>query len=125
MQDSGCTIAGIKFYGSPWTLPIKGKPVGDWAFQAREKTVAIGAKFMKISQDTDVLVTHMMPWGYGDSLMSHSQPTSSIESSADKNEQEQIRNQISNTVRVGSKLLLNRLKEVNPFLHVFGHFHEG
>jgi hypothetical protein len=26
---------GLRFYGSPWTLPICGKAPGDWAFQVR------------------------------------------------------------------------------------------
>ena len=61
-------MCGLSFYGSPWTLPISGKPCGDWAFQLKDTPAGIGVKFAAIPKGVDVLVTHMMPLGKLDEL---------------------------------------------------------
>jgi 3',5'-cyclic AMP phosphodiesterase CpdA len=59
--DSGITIEGIKFWGSPWIPYI----VGGWAFESTSKE--LDSRFSLIPDDTDVLVTHAPPWGILDS----------------------------------------------------------
>ena len=51
LEDSGCEIAGLKFYGSPWTLLFF-----DWAFMLSEPELA--EKWAAIPPGLDVLVTH-------------------------------------------------------------------
>ena len=59
LENSGVTIDGIKFWGSPHTPRF-----GDWAFmKAREK---IGRAWDAIPEDTDVLITHGPPKGVRD-----------------------------------------------------------
>ncbi len=70
----------------------------DWAFNL-ERGAEIRAKWQLIPGDTDVLITHGPPLGHGDV-----------------------------TVRgeaVGCADLLERVREVNPRYHLFGHIHEA
>tara|TARA_R110002094_G_scaffold138498_2_gene129838 strand:- start:693 stop:1313 length:621 start_codon:yes stop_codon:yes gene_type:complete len=57
LQDSGVTVDGIKFWGSPWQ-PL----FYDWAFNL-QRGPALAAKWALIPTDTDVLVTHGPPFG--------------------------------------------------------------
>jgi Icc-related predicted phosphoesterase len=91
LQDSGCSIEGIHFWGSPvqpWFL--------DWAFNRRSEDIA--RHWAMIPAMTDVLVTHGPPKGKRD--------FNGIEHS-------------------GCEMLLRRLSEVRPKLHVYGHIHGG
>jgi len=54
--DSGVTIDGIKFWGSPWTPKF-----GNWAFMKEDAELA--EKWALIPSDTDVLITHGPPFG--------------------------------------------------------------
>ena len=56
LEDSGCTIDGLTFYGSPWT-PL----FFDWAFMLPEAELA--AKWALIPAGLDVLITHGPPHG--------------------------------------------------------------
>lgn len=56
LQDSGCEIDGLKFYGSPWT-PL----FCDWSFMLAEADLA--AKWAAIPLRLDVLITHGPPHG--------------------------------------------------------------
>ena len=92
LQDSGCTIDGFKFWGSPWQPEFY-----DWAFNL-PRGAALKAVWDRIPRDTDVLVTHGPPLGFGDC----------------------VRGQ-----HVGCADLLNALDRVSPRVHVYGHIHEG
>ena len=93
LLDEGVTIDGVKFYGSPWTPAFCG-----WAFNStRQELQEI---WSKVPLDTDVLISHGPPYGYGDQL------EGSFE-------------------RVGDKELLARIYEVNPKLVICGHIHCG
>lgn len=54
--DESVVIAGLKFYGSPWSLPFM-----RWAWMAPEKTLA--RLYETIPQDTNILITHSPPFG--------------------------------------------------------------
>ncbi|MCI0702381.1 MAG: metallophosphatase domain-containing protein [Planctomycetia bacterium] len=56
LEDSGCEIEGLKFYGSPWTLLFF-----NWAFMLSEEELA--DKWARIPNDTDILITHGPPHG--------------------------------------------------------------
>jgi Icc-related predicted phosphoesterase len=94
LEDSETTIEGIKIYGSPWTPTFY-----NWAFNA-DRGAPLKYVWSKIPEDTDILVVHGPPRGYGDR----------IEGSVE---------------RVGCKDLLERLLVVKPKLCIFGHIHEG
>jgi len=91
LLDSSVICDGYKIYGAPWTLPC-----GNWAFMMKQTEIA--AKWDLIPPDTDVLVTHGPPMGYGDLLYSSN--------------------------RTGDWALLTAIEKVRPALHVCGHIHE-
>lgn len=55
LQDSGVTIDGVKFWGSPWQPRFF-----DWAFNL-DRGAPIRARWALIPADTDVLITHGPP----------------------------------------------------------------
>ena len=70
---------------------------GSWAFMAEEDRLS---KIWKtIPDDTDIVVTHGPP--------------------------KYILDLTIGTLNVGSQTLLDRVKEVKPKIHIFGHIHEG
>lgn len=102
LVDRSIVIDGIKFHGTPW---CGGSPsvMGRWGFylyqdEHRRK------QFSKIADDTDVLISHSPPYGILDSVkvgwMRKKEP-------------------------LGCKVLLERVMEVQPAVHVFGHIHSG
>lgn len=93
LQDESLTVQGIKFYGSPWQPWFF-----DWAFNLK-RGPEIREKWNLIPADTDVLITHGPPFGYGD--------------------------QTARGEKVGCQDLLQVVERLKPRLHVFGHIHEG
>lgn len=91
LQDSGVTIDGVKFWGSPWQPEFL-----DWAFNL-PRGKSLREKWDLIPDDTDVLLTHGPPAGILDNT--------------------------ARGERVGCVDLLDRVREVKPRLHVFGHIH--
>jgi predicted phosphodiesterase len=93
LNDSGVTIEGIKFWGSPITPFFH-----NWAFNRYANE--IGAHWDLIPEGIDVLITHGPPYGI-----------------------------LDKTVRegwnVGCRLLKERVDQVKPQVHAFGHIHEG
>lgn len=57
LEDSGATIEGLRFWGSPWQPWFY-----DWAFNL-PRGAAIAEKWALIPDDTDVLLTHGPPLG--------------------------------------------------------------
>ncbi|EYF01842.1 metallophosphatase domain-containing protein [Chondromyces apiculatus] len=92
LEDEAVTIEGIRFYGSPWQPEFH-----SWAFNL-PRGPAIAEKWARIPEDTQVLITHGPPYGYGD--------------------------QNDDSERVGCEDLLRRVRIVRPRLHIFGHIHE-
>ena len=91
LEDSGVEAEGLKIWGSPWQLPYF-----DWAYNMKEEELE--KKWALIPDDTDILVTHSPPYGFGDKTRDG---------------------------HCGSRTLLERVKQVKPKLHVFGHIHIG
>jgi Icc-related predicted phosphoesterase len=94
LEDSEVIIDGIKFYGSPWQPEFC-----NWAFNL-PRGEALKEKWDQIPDDTDVLITHGPPCGFGDFTM-------------------------IDQIEVGCKELRKALDRVKPKIHVFGHIHEG
>lgn len=90
----------LNFFGSPW-IPS----CGPWAFSYRspdtrteELDLKVKELWAQIPDDTDVLVTHGPPAGHCD---------------------------VNPSGLVGCKVLAERVRQVRPLLHVFGHVHAG
>lgn len=92
LEDSGVEIEGVNIWGSPIS-PF----FFNWAFN-RHRGEDIKRYWELIPDDTDILITHGPPLGYGDLL--------------------------ANGERVGCADLLEAVKRVQPQYHVFGHIHE-
>ncbi len=92
LQDEAVILAGLKFYGSPWQPPFYG------VFNAA-RGEAIQRKWANIPEDTEVLITHGPPHGYGDRT---------------------TRGQL-----VGCRDLSETVGRIRPKVHAFGHIHEG
>jgi len=60
LQDSGATIDGVSFWGSPWQPAYN-----DWAFNL-PRGAALAEKWALVPEGTDVLITHGPPMGIGD-----------------------------------------------------------
>lgn len=92
LEDEAVTVCGLRFWGSPWQPWFM-----DWAFNL-PRGRALADKWALVPADTDVLVTHGPPRGYGD--------------------------RVRDSRREGCDDLLARLRVLQPMLHVFGHIHE-
>lgn len=95
LQDSGTVWEGIKIWGTPWQPWFF-----DWAFNGDPERLK--RQWSLIPDDTDLLVVHGPPLGYGDGVP----------------ERGGIRH-------AGCPHLLERIQQVKPRLVVFGHIHEG
>ena len=93
LQDTGIEIEGLKFWGSP-TQPY----FYNWAFQ-KQRGPELEKHWAQIPEDTDVLITHGPPYGFGDTNKRDG--------------------------RFGDEDLLRRVRVVKPTLHLFGHAHDG
>ncbi|MEM6318932.1 MAG: metallophosphatase domain-containing protein [Bacteroidota bacterium] len=94
LNDSGLTtIEGIKVWGSPITPRF-----GDWAFN-RNRGADIDQHWLKIPEDTDILVTHGPPKGILDYTIYG--------------------------IKAGCEMLKIRIDEVQPKYCIFGHIHEA
>jgi predicted phosphohydrolase len=60
LEDSGTTINGVRFWGSPWQPEFR-----NWAFNL-PRGEPLAAKWARIPTPTDVLITHGPPQGIGD-----------------------------------------------------------
>jgi Icc-related predicted phosphoesterase len=101
LRDRALTIAGVKFYGTPWVpnLPL-------WAFHAPDES----AYYRHIPSDVEVLVSHGPPYGMRDVVLSSPVSPGGV------------RLQES----VGSRALRQRVSELKCLkLIIFGHIHPG
>lgn len=105
LQDSGCEIAGIRFWGSPWQPWFY-----NWAFNLPRKGAKLREKWSLIPLDTDVLITHGPPHGTLDAVQPRFTPLGMTQ---------------AGTGPLGCEELAIRLHVVQPRLHVFGHIHGG
>jgi Icc-related predicted phosphoesterase len=95
LQDSHILIDGVKIYGSPWQPEFF-----DWAFNLPRNGEELKYTWNKIPDDTDILITHGPAYGYVDRVIGEYQ-------------------------HLGCELLIERINEVQPMLHVCGHIHTG
>lgn len=101
LQDEGIELDGLKIWGTPWQPWFY-----SWAFNAPENNgeAFLAAKYDLIPYDTDIVISHAPPYGYGDRV----------------GDQRDLRAE-----RVGSRALTAALRRINPRLVVCGHVHAG
>jgi len=94
LEDSSIEICGLKIYGTPWQPEFSG-----WAFNLPRGSQCL-KRWNNIPTDTDILITHTPPLGFGDLC--------------------------STGVRAGCVDLLRSVqKRIKPKYHIYGHIHEG
>jgi len=94
LEDASVQLYGLKIYGTPWQPTF-----GGWAFNLERGQDCL-QKWDLIPQDTDVLITHSPPLGFGDLC--------------------------STGTRAGCVELLKTVQNrVQPKYHIYGHIHEG
>ncbi len=99
LRDSGVTVEGLKFYGSPWQPEFC-----NWSFNL-PRGQALKEKWDLIPMDTQVLLTHSPPMGILDGVDRFNKGEYELE-------------------HVGCVDLYNRVMELKDLkLHVFGHLH--
>jgi len=103
--DSGLTVEGVRFWGSPWQPWFM-----DWAFNLPRGS-ALEARWRLIPEGTDVLVTHSPPHGILDEVAR----LLSFEIEAGHGPD----------AHVGCEELRKAVERLRPRLHVFGHIHES
>jgi len=101
LEDSGCNIDGIKFWGSPWT-PKRPKNKNN-AYTLPRKDLM--KKWNLIPSETNVLITHCPPYGIGDC------------------NGEFFKGRSYQGGDYGLKKTSNRLLQLK--MHIFGHQHAG
>lgn len=98
LEDSGCTIKGFEFWGSPWIPDLSG-----WAFYGEDELLE--QKFKKIHEGIDVLITHCPPKvGMYGTVLQHGW------------------NHMSD---YGCEILAKHIAEAKPIVSIFGHVHTG
>jgi Icc-related predicted phosphoesterase len=103
LRDSGATIEGLRFYGSPFQPEF-----GKWAFNL-PRGQALKEKWALIPEDTQVLLTHGPPMGILDTVERFNRKTG-----------------VMDVDHVGCTDLYNRVMQLKDLkLHVFGHLHFG
>ena len=85
----------VKIWGSPWQPEFY-----NWAFNLPRNGESLKAKWDLIPTDTDILITHGPAWGYVDKI-------------------------IGTQIPLGCELLVNKIKEIKPKIHVCGHIHSA
>ena len=99
LKDTAIELGGLKIWGSPYTATFPGiNPMAAYFTESNDRMLSNHWKL--IPDDTDIVITHMPPYGLHDRLA-------------------------HNGENVGSKSLFERLGEVKPKLNVCGHIHEG
>jgi Icc-related predicted phosphoesterase len=99
LEDAGVELAGLKLWGTPWQPWFY-----DWAFNAprRDGEAFLASKFDLIPDDTDVVICHGPPRGFGD-----------------------YNGRPDGQPHVGSTALTEALERSQPRLMVCGHIHSG
>ena len=102
LENSSVEIDGIKIWGSPWT-----KHFHNWAFNSpmniEDSNAFLNKLWGSIPLDTDVVLTHGPSHGVVDRVTQRFKQRNSL----------------------GDEELFNRIKVVQPILHVCGHIHSA
>lgn len=98
LVDMQVVINGKVFYGTPWCNGNR-HIMQPWGFYV-EKYDDREKLFNKIPKNTDVLISHVPPYGI-------------LDDNGGKN------------VSLGCEVLLEKVSEIEPTMHLFGHIHDS
>jgi Icc-related predicted phosphoesterase len=98
LEDSGVTIEGVNFWGSPWTPKF-----GNWFF-TKQRGPELKKHWDKIPLNTDVLITHGPAFGKFDEVR---KANGDIQGN------------------VGDVDLMNVITDIRPKVHICGHLHDN
>ena len=101
LRDEAAYTHGLSFYGLPWVPNL-----ASWAFYADSD--ALDQVYSAVPKETDVLITHGPPYGYGD--------VTSMRFASDPPDFDG---------HVGSDACLWAIQDKRPRVTVCGHIHEG
>ena len=101
LSAEGATLDGIRFWGSPYTPEFM-----NWSFMLPPGSAAV-EHWRRMPANTDVLITHGPPFGVLDTVV---KPGKSLQQSGNQ---------------VGCPELLQRVRQNEVKVHIFGHIHEG
>ncbi len=105
LQNSGITIEGLKFWGSPMTPAFNGMRSGLTFYTNNDREAK--RVWAGVPKNLDFLITHGPPYGILDQVQRF-----------DWGGMTYIDN-------VGDKMLKDKVLKTKPKYHVFGHIHEG
>lgn len=94
LHGSGMTVDGLRLFGLGYGVPAT--PFGDWSCDLTE---GAAAELLARCDDTDILVAHSPPKGYGD--------------------------ETSQGVSVGSTAIRDAVERIQPVLTLGGHIHDS
>lgn len=100
LQDSGCEIEGLKFWGSPYTPTFF-----NWYFM-RDRGPSIAHHWNKIPDNTDVVLSHGPPFGWLDKSRNWNEATGRRFDD-----------------HLGCRDLWEAIMRIKPRIHGFGHIH--
>lgn len=95
LRNSGTQVDGLNIYGIPY-VPF----LVNWAFYAPDRELE--AMYKAIPEDTDIILSHGPPYGYGDVTVPR-----------------------FGGINAGAQQALDAIDRVKPQLFVCGHIHEG
>lgn len=72
LLDKSVVIDGVKFYGTPWSLPFC-----NWNYQAHEQY--IDEILGEMPSDVDVMLCHQPPFGYNDVVVGEGEHIGSVQ----------------------------------------------
>ena len=103
-------VTSLNFFFSPYVTTINGR----WAFEASSSEYQEIVK--RIPDYVDILISHGPPFNILDTFVRHS---------IDWDSQQNDYAHTSREFKIGSKVLAERIKEIEPKLVCFGHCHEN
>lgn len=103
-------VTSLNFFFSPYVTTINGR----WAFEASSSEYQEIVK--RIPDYVDILISHGPPFNILDTFVRHS---------IDWDSQQNDYAHTSREFKIGSKVLAERIKEIEPKLVYFGHCHEN
>ncbi|KAJ4458847.1 putative Ser/Thr phosphatase family protein [Paratrimastix pyriformis] len=111
LSDGCVTVAGMKFFGSPWVSA----PMGGTFCRPDDQ---LGRLWAAVPEDVDVMITHAPPLNCFDLAWERSSQTDEVGCLACGEEHPQFQHW-------GSASLRGRIMAAPPKLHIFGHVQDG
>lgn len=114
LEDDFVVLNGLKIYGSPHTPTFF-----NWAFN--QDSARLYDIWQQVPDDVDIMITHGPPYGILDSVVTTKKKP--YKGAANTNSTAMKAFQIHE--RAGCLHLRERMDEVEPLVHIFGHIHSA